>query len=524
MKKINFLAISQSIAEGFQIKRPDFEKFILGLTTLLLMMVLLLVTAGSLFPLHLFHTWVEIETALRAGVTLSELELKLDFRTVAERLFAFIPLGFLIHRKLVQYQWRNATATATALVLLIALIIELSQAVISIRHPLLSDLILAVMAGMVGIYFSISTRQILIQPLANTLRGLFSGVLVLGNYIIVCAFVAAIVPASMALSGWDCRYPLLVGNELTHSRPWQGKIRGLALYPRELTQGEIRRLSQVSWTPDNTMLRKTMGAFSLYSFAATKGNRVLPLGNDPSSTPLIIKKEGLEGGQLEEGVLQIHNPMFVKSMAPTESLCQAILTSQAFTLETEIASTDLTQTGPARIISNSINTDFRNFTLGEKAGDLVLRVRTLQNGANGSKIVLQTDNNVLAGGWHHVVASYAHGVAKFFVDGKKVAPALHYDEFLFLGTMLTTRTVLAIGLLLLIMGSVSSVVFYSQGSSKALLLTIIATSAIPLVVSFSLELELGRHLSLAFFGAVLLMPLPGFLLGWKGQKRFIKAY
>lgn len=501
-------------------KHYSLEKLASGLTTWLLVIALLLVTAGSLFPLHFPNSWAEIETALRAPIVLSPL----DLRSVAERLFAFAPLGFLIHQKLIQKGWRNASAKAAILVVLIALMIELLQAVISIRHSLLLDFILAVAAGMVGICFRVSIHQMLIQPLSETLRGLLPGTLALGNYIVVCAFAAAIVPASTELREWDCSYPLLVGNELTHGRPWHGKILGLAFYPRELTLDEIRRLSRAPLTPENAMLRKAMGTLVSYSFAATENKRVLPLGSNSSSMALIIKEGELERRPLEKGMLHLRKSMLIKSTGPADFLCNAILASQAFTVETEIASTDLMQTGPARIISNSINAGHRNFTLGEHKGDLVLRVRTPQNGANGSKIALKTSGDMLAGGWHHVVASYADGVAKLFVDGKEAAPPLRYDELLFLGTTLTTRAALAIGLLLLAMGFIASVVFHSPILPKALLLTVFSTSAIPLVFAFSVAFGLGRHLNPAFFGAVLLIPLSGFLLGWEWQRRFVKTF
>lgn len=501
-------------------KHDSLEKLASGLTTWLLVIVLLLATAGSLLPLYFPNSWAELETALQAPIVLSPLDLK----SVAERLFAFTPLGFLIQQKLIQKGWRNASAKAAILVTLIALMIELLQALISIRHSLLLDFILAAAAGMVGICFRVSIHQMLIQPLSKTLRGLLPGMLALGNYIVVCAFIAAIVPASTELREWDCSYPLLVGDELTHGRPWHGKIRGLAFYPRELTLDEIRRLSQASLTPGNAMLRKTMGALVSYSFAATENKQVLPRGSDSSSMTLIIKEGGLEKQPLEKGALHIRKSTFIKSAGSADFLCNAILTSQAFAIETEIASTDLMQKGPARIISNSINTSHRNFALSEHKGDLVLRVRTPQNGANGSKIALKTGGNVLAGGWHHVVASYADGVAKLFVDNKEAAPPLRYDELFFLGTTLTTRAALAISVLLLAMGFIASVIFYSRMLPKALLLTVFSTSSIPLVFSFSVAFGLDRHLSPAFFGAVLLMPLPGFLLAWEWQRRFVKTF
>jgi hypothetical protein len=58
--------------------------------------------------------------------------------------------------------------------------------------------------------------------------------------------------------------------------------------------------------------------------------------------------------------------------------------SNAFTLRVVCASDNANQSGPARIISNSLDTGWRNFTLGQQGRDMVFRFRTPLTGFNGS--------------------------------------------------------------------------------------------------------------------------------------------
>ncbi|QBQ54427.1 VanZ family protein [Nitrosococcus wardiae] len=497
-------------------------KTIEWLTTLALIAIILLVMVGSLLPLQFAGSWTAIKADLQAGwILLTLFDLELDFTTVIQRLLGFIPLGFLVHQKLIYHRYQHAKAVSIGLVTLIALVIELAQAVVSSRHSRIVDFMLAITAGAIGIKFSIPIliHQIFIYPVLDTIRRMLPGFLWLGNYIVACICIAAIIPASTNLSGWNCHYPLLVGNELTYDRPWQGKIRGFSLYPRELTADEIEHLSRLAMTLENAEPRNAAGALALYSFETIAHNRVSSLSREKSPLDLLIGKTKPEKWQLQEDVLHIREPMLIKSAVSAYAICKSIMASQAFTIEAEIASDDLMQSGPARIISNSIDTHHRNFTLGEKKGDLVLRVRTPQNGDNGSDVELQSNGYILAGGWHHVIASYASGVAKLFVDGKEATLPLHYDEALFLGTTMSASTALMTSFLLLGMGIVARIVFRLHSTLKAAVVSVFSTSFFPILISLAIVIWLERHPSPIFWSAAIIMPLLGFVLCWVLQRR-----
>lgn len=505
-------------------KASNPEKLHDWIITLLLIIIVILILICSLLPLQLTDSWTEIKTALLQegkGGKMTLLDLIPDIDTVTERLLIFAPFGFLIHQKLKRHHPQHAQTISVGLVVLVALAVEIAQAILSMRHSRTLDFALAAAAGVVGIKFSISFSNFFTNPNFIAAHRLLPGLLWLGNYLVVCICLAAVISANTDIGEWDCHYPLLVGNELTHDRPWQGEIRGVAIYPRELAASEIKNLSRTPMTPENISPRNEAEAIALYSFVTSSNNRILIHNHTGPPLKLAKNKLELDEGQSDSSASHFYQPLQIVSAAPAQAICNAILASQAFTVETEIASNNLMQGGPARIISNSLDLENRNFTLGEDQGDLVLRVRTPQNGSNGNNLPFETQGEVLAEGWKHVIASYANGVAKIFIDGKAVATPLHYRETLFLDTALSSMNTLATGLLLFGMGVMASMLFSQQPPLAAAAKSIFSTSIFPVTTLFILAIWLERHLSLIIIGAVAFTPLLGFIFYRKLRKKLL---
>lgn len=66
-----------------------------------------------------------------------------------------------------------------------------------------------------------------------------------------------------------------------------------------------------------------------------------------------------------------------------DELYQGLLKGDGFTLEVLCSAGDLSQDGPARIVSYSRDTGSRNFTLGQSNDRLVMRLRTTETDPNG---------------------------------------------------------------------------------------------------------------------------------------------
>ena len=108
-------------------------------------------------------------------------------------------------------------------------------------------------------------------------------------------------------------------------------------------------------------------------------------------------------------------------LAPTVNslLLNACKKSNQFALEVVLSTDDLLQTGPARIVSFSLDPYHRNFTLTQEKSQVGLRLRTTRTGENGMlpetklfQIVPQRD--------YHIIVSYQDSLLACFVNGELV--------------------------------------------------------------------------------------------------------
>ena len=84
-----------------------------------------------------------------------------------------------------------------------------------------------------------------------------------------------------------------------------------------------------------------------------------------------------------------------------------------------VTTDNLTQSGPARIVSFSKDVSHRNFTLGQEGNRFAVRIRTPRTGANaqGGEFSFST---IDAGKPTHVIVSYFPGNVYCYVDGALV--------------------------------------------------------------------------------------------------------
>lgn len=101
------------------------------------------------------------------------------------------------------------------------------------------------------------------------------------------------------------------------------------------------------------------------------------------------------------------------------ALLQALQNSNAFSVECVMLPQNLQQSGPARIVSYSLNSSERNFTVGQQKEQLVLRLRTPMTDNNGTN-PQQDLARLTEGRTHHVVVTYENGITTCFLDGKQV--------------------------------------------------------------------------------------------------------
>lgn len=102
-----------------------------------------------------------------------------------------------------------------------------------------------------------------------------------------------------------------------------------------------------------------------------------------------------------------------------QRLLEACKASGQLTIEAVLAPDNITQEGPARIVTLSADPGQRNFTLGQDGDQLILRLRTPATGPNGANPQVPF-GKLVAGQPAHVVITYTPGRLAAFINGAKV--------------------------------------------------------------------------------------------------------
>lgn len=219
------------------------------------------------------------------------------------------------------------------------------------------------------------------------------------------------------LNTWKGRYPLLLGNEGKGERPWEGELSRVAIYDRALKPLEIRS------DYNNDMGNITISdPIVYYDFKDTTSS----IAHDLSKFDKPINLAG-EGVIRSQGKVRFSNNHFLQSVESGRKIVDFVKRSNQFSVILWMRPDNLVQTGPARIVSLSKDADSRNFTLGQQGRSLHFRVRTSLAGTNGSLIHLRTEKVFHDTSWHHVAATFKHGVERIFVNGKPTHSSVRAD-------------------------------------------------------------------------------------------------
>ena len=105
--------------------------------------------------------------------------------------------------------------------------------------------------------------------------------------------------------------------------------------------------------------------------------------------------------------------------AVDEALLAACKRSNQLSIEAALTPANVSQSGPARIVTFSANAGSRNFTLGQTKAQLILRLRTPITGDNGVEPEAQL-YRVAAGKTYHVIVSYFPGRLFCYVNGESM--------------------------------------------------------------------------------------------------------
>ena len=334
----------------------------------------------------------------------------------------FLPFGFLfvLLPNMTVKRW-PARLLGTALVsALLSYVIEAVQLLLP-RAPALVDIVYNTLGGTLGAALGSAGQTFGVNGHHGRPKWFIStrtwGILFVVYALLAGASIASPLPLTFGFVNWDPNCPIVVGNEATLDRPWQGTIYLLAVYEYAFTADEVAANFAAGPFRTRQAGGARQGLLLYYDFSEQKGDVVHD--RTESGPPLDLQMR--EPSQVEwvapRGVV-LRGPTVLTSLGDTSRVASPRFAADPqLTVEAWMAPSDLSQSGPARLISYSYDPHARNFTIGQDGRNVVFRLRTLATGLNGTNPHLTTSDSPLTSGVHHIVATYTAGVETLHVDG-----------------------------------------------------------------------------------------------------------
>lgn len=310
----------------------------------------------------------------------------------------FLPLGFSL-ASFFAAKGRGVGIRALAIVLILvgglSYVLEVAQFFLPRRFPSLFDVIANSTGGALGfLVFHLWRTQ-------NIRLGL-------AVYVLLAFLGSILLQRSTGLRNWNADFPLILGNEKTENRPWQGSISHLYIANRAFSKEEVAQLR-----PETNFLASLTGSLiTSYRFTGFAERYQDDMGRLPD---LVWKGTGMNFQQ--PGSVFLHPTHWLQSTENASPLAESIKKTSHFTLGVVVATDDLAQKGPARIVSFAPGVNVRNFTLGQQQRDLVFRLRTPIT--DGSTVELTAHEIFGTKALQHIVVTYDGSQLFLYVNGRR---------------------------------------------------------------------------------------------------------
>ncbi|MDJ0598220.1 MAG: VanZ family protein [Crocosphaera sp.] len=288
--------------------------------------------------------------------------------------------------------------------------VELLQIFIPSRASTFSDIVLNILGGCLGfLLFELWVQQQskikqLQWPRVLSNHSVFFKFLALIGYGSTVILLLLIAKNLTQLSNWNTEFLLTLGNELTGDRPWSGKISHVCWSDQAIPPTQVSQL--LSGTCPHTD-----GMFTV-SYPLVGDN---PYIEQHQQLPPLVPQRQKPSPITSDGV-HLNPQYWLTTVAPVNTLNQAIRKTSQFTLRATIATDNLQQIGPARIITLSSDPFHRNFTLAQQGSDLSIRVRSPLSGDNATQLQFLISDIFTDRKSHNFVITYDQYILRVYID------------------------------------------------------------------------------------------------------------
>lgn len=334
-----------------------------------------------------------------------------------------LPVGLVVGSllRMLGINVNQSIKIATGLGFLISLSIECCQIFLPRSFSgvdMLANTVGALLGARLAYPFMVFDIQHILKQLYD--KGRVFYVQVIFIYCVV-ATIILLIPAMMnTFLNWNSRFPLLIGNEATLNRPWEGIIYKLSIFNRKLKRHEIERLSKLDFK-SKTVSEFSRGLLIEYIFENTMVKTFGALKDRlafdaPENDASVLNRPA--------GVILNDNP-HPDIRFPATELVHSLQKNNQLSIAIWLQPNSLRQGGPARIVSLSKDPDHRNFTLAQLGATVNFRVRTPLTGLNGTKVDLISSPILKEDKPQFVVATFHRGEQKLFNNGKLISPMIY---------------------------------------------------------------------------------------------------
>lgn len=158
------------------------------------------------------------------------------------------------------------------------------------------------------------------------------------------------------------------------------------------------------------------GLIAYYTFTETSGNVVHDFSGFGSPLDLTIADTN-NVTWLANSALSIDQGTIISSLVPANKIATACAATNELSIEAWVAPDNLSQGGPTRIVTYSVNTASRNWTLGQEGDEYISRLRTTATNNQGTPDLTTANGPVSTGLQHLVFTRDANGVWNLYIDG-----------------------------------------------------------------------------------------------------------
>jgi hypothetical protein len=108
------------------------------------------------------------------------------------------------------------------------------------------------------------------------------------------------------------------------------------------------------------------------------------------------------------------------SKSSVNDIYRKLTAGKGLSIEVLIQPYNVLQSGPARILSYSLDTSIRNFTLAQSGENLVMRLRTVSTNVNGQNPHVEVADIFETNKIYHIVVAYNFQSECIYINGKKI--------------------------------------------------------------------------------------------------------